>query len=627
MTKPTIFERYSNLNNHINIIDIKQYIDHTYKIFVFYPRISLYYETTVKHHNFIDVLAYFALTYFHGLIAMKLNTLSAALLCALPMTGAFAAAMDRSGQSISSFLQPNNYAELGVSALMPDVSGVETDPDIGKNRKIDNMAKDYVFANAAVKLQLNDKFSFGLIFDQPFGASAAYGGDNFFVANGSDQVLAPNSITAMADKKINDTVSMLMSATTIPTQDADGNLLPPSVQQLAGLQQQVRATIGDVNSGGTLQALTLFANANLQGSLATAKAMYSNNSVLPNSGGITLKSVIDASVRQQVTAGVTSQVKATVNGQLGAINATTGGSGGNTKVTVRTDNLTMLFGVNPVQGVTLYAGPVYQVLKGNVKLRGQAYSIYNGYDADIESTDGIGWLAGAAYQIPEIALKASLTYRSEIDHKVNIDETIPTLGALALLPTFAYQEDGLARAAQIAAADKKSTLTTPQSVNLDLQSGIMANTVAFANIRWVNWQDFAIRPHQFGLLSNVVGQLPPINRPNGFNLVEYSEDQWSVTAGVGRKFNEKWAGNVAVGWDSGAGNPVSTLGPTEGYYNVGLGLQFSPAANYFVAGGVKYFWLGDAKAQTAAQAGSDASVANFEDNTAVAVGLKLGYRF
>jgi long-chain fatty acid transport protein len=30
----------------------------------------------------------------------------------------------------------------------------------------------------------------------------------------------------------------------------------------------------------------------------------------------------------------------------------------------------------------------------------------------------LGWLAGAAYQIPEIALKASATYRSKIKHQL-----------------------------------------------------------------------------------------------------------------------------------------------------------------------------------------------------------------
>jgi long-chain fatty acid transport protein len=42
---------------------------------------------------------------------------------------------------------------------------------------------------------------------------------------------------------------------------------------------------------------------------------------------------------------------------------------------------------------------------------------------------------------------------------------------------------------------------------------------------------------------------------------------------------------------------------------------------------VKYFMLGDAKAQTGAQAGGDEYIAEFEDNHAWAYGLKMGYRF
>ena len=101
------------------------------------------------------------------------------------------------------------------------------------------------------------------------------------------------------------------------------------------------------------------------------------------------------------------------------------------------------------------------------------------------------------------------------------------------------------------------------------------------------------------------------------NLIDYSDDQWSATVGVGRKFNNKWSGSASVGYDSGAGNPVTTLGPTEGYWNVGLGAQYSPAENYFIQAGVKYFWLGDAQAQT-----GGTIVGDFEDNHAMGYGLK-----
>ncbi|RZF52131.1 long-chain fatty acid transporter [Acinetobacter halotolerans] len=499
---------------------------------------------------------------------MKLKHLSTAMILAtLPATGVFAAALDRSGQSMSAFLQPGNYFEAGISILDPTVEGQEAGESTSK-RKIDDMAGDYFFPGAALKLQLTDKFSFGLLYDQPFGADAAYTGNNVFVSSPSDTILAQDRLDVIRQSTI-DTQFNNLSA-----------------------QQRVGAAL-------TAQGVDLTTPAGQQ-QLAATLAQYNTSDAVKNQ--------IDTAVKQGVT-NLVDQGLQQVNGLLGE---------GNTKVKVDSQNLSMIFGFQPNKNLNFYAGGVYQTVKGSVNLRGQAYSIYNGYDANIKETGGVGWLAGAAYQIPEIALKASVTYRSEIDHKVDINETLPTLPALNLL--------GKGDAIDVINnSSEKTKITTPQSVNLDFQSGIMANTVAFANVRWVNWKDFSIQPYKFGLLSKQIGEA--VNRPNGFNLVEYSEDQWTVNAGVGRKLSEQWAGNVSVGWDSGAGNPITTLGPTDGYWNVGLGVQYSPTPATFIAGGVKYFWLGDAKAQTGAQAGSNDYVAKFEDNNAIAYGLKIGYRF
>lgn len=126
---------------------------------------------------------------------MKLKTLSTAMILAmLPATGVFAAALDRSGQSISAFLQPGNYFEAGISVLDPDVSGREAGSSTTR-RDIGDMAGDYYFPSAALKLQLTDNFSFGLIYDQPFGADAEYTGNNIFVANPTDPILGTLPIT------------------------------------------------------------------------------------------------------------------------------------------------------------------------------------------------------------------------------------------------------------------------------------------------------------------------------------------------------------------------------------------------------------------------------------------------
>ena len=283
-----------------------------------------------------------------------------------------------------------------------------------------------------------------------------------------------------------------------------------------------------------------------------------------------------------------------------------------TAVQVKSQNISMIFGFQPTENWNIYGGGVYQTVKGDVQLRGLAYgstTALGQYNANMKEDGAAGWLAGFAYQIPEIALKASATYRSKIKHDAATNEYGTSAVLRGNFNTVSSTE-----------------IETPQSVNLDFQSGIMADTVAFANVRWVNWEDFSIRPSTFGAAANTIGLLGqgPIG---GFDLVGYTDDQWSATVGVGRKLSEQWAGNVSVGWDSGAGNPVSTLGPTEGYWNVGLGMQFSPTPATFIAGGVKYFWLGDADAQPASMFGTSSSVAKFEDNHAIAYGLKMGYRF
>lgn len=509
---------------------------------------------------------------------MKLKYLSTAMILAtLPATGAFAAALDRSGQSMSAFFQPGNYFEAGLSVLDPTVEGKEAGGS-SSTRKIGDMGDDYMFPSAALKLQLTDNISFGLLYDQPFGADAKYTGENAFVSSASDGVLSQKSLADLSTKSITQLVNAAGSAFGPALQQVTGqtggNPANPTQQEILGALQQV-AQGGNAAVGAGLQKL--------------------------------------------------QQTQLALNAAKAYLGSSTGSN--STQVEVDTQNLSLVFGFQPNKNLNFYAGPVIQTVKGSISLRGQAYSVYNGYDANIKETTGTGWLAGAAYQIPEIALKASLTYRSEIDHDVNAKEDLSLLAFPGLTSVLAGLGVDPTKLAALN-ADKKTKITTPQSVNLDFQTGIMADTVAFANVRWVNWKDFSIQPYKFGELSKVLGGAGLVaGKPNGFNLVEYSDDQWSVNAGVGRKLNDKWAGNVSVGWDSGAGNPVTTLGPTEGYWNLGLGVQYSPTPATFIAGGVKYFWLGDAKAQTGAQAGTNEYVAEFEDNKAIAYGLKMGYRF
>ena len=196
-----------------------------------------------------------------------------------------AAGLDRSGQDITAFLQDGTYAEAVYTYIDADVTGRDS-----SGNKIDDIAESYDFFRYGVKTDINDTFSIGVLYDEPFGAAADYNGDNNFV---------------------------------------DQN--PLSSRNGEGTNVEVRTE--------------------------------------------------------------------SITGILGA-----------------------KFGAN--KNFQIYGGPVAQRVKADVKLRGTAYNAANGYTAHISPDQDYGYIAGLAYSKPEIALKAALTYRSEIEHNAQSSEIV-----------------------------------------------------------------------------------------------------------------------------------------------------------------------------------------------------------
>lgn len=61
---------------------------------------------------------------------------------------------------------------------------------------------------------------------------------------------------------------------------------------------------------------------------------------------------------------------------------------------------------------------------------------YNNHFDDI----AVGWVAGLSYAKPEMGILASLTYRSEIDHKTTIHEDVPLADLLGI--DYSHQNSG-----------------------------------------------------------------------------------------------------------------------------------------------------------------------------------------
>ena len=184
-----------------------------------------------------------------------------------------------------------------------------------------------------------------------------------------------------------------------------------------------------------------------------------------------------------------------------------------------------------------------------------------------------GYLLGVAYEKPEIALRVALTYSSKIKHKLSHTENGAPAGII--------------------------NTNIPQSVNLEFQSGVAADTLVFGSIRWVDWTDFNISA---------------ASRPN---LVAYQKDSITYTLGVGRKFSDKLSGSVSLSHDTGNGNPTSNLGPIGKRTSLGVGLSYTQGA-MTISGGVQYTKIGSA---------TTVSGLTFGSNKAVGAGIRVGYRF
>ncbi|EXL08943.1 outer membrane protein transport protein [Aquamicrobium defluvii] len=189
-----------------------------------------------------------------------------------------------------------------------------------------------------------------------------------------------------------------------------------------------------------------------------------------------------------------------------------------------------------------------------------------------------GWRAGLAYEIPDIALRGQLLYRSG----TKIEASGSTAGAL-MGPGTAEGQGKL-----------------PQSIEAKFQTGIAPGWLAYGSVKWTDWSV----NKTLDLTTNV-----GFNNNNDY----YWRDGWTVMGGIGHSFNEKISGTAFLMWDRGTstgwdlhgdvltlgtglimkdgfgelrlGGGVSRVGSiketkTTGLYAVGHGWSFSGLAGY-----------------------------------------------
>ncbi|WP_185962036.1 OmpP1/FadL family transporter [Palleronia caenipelagi] len=398
---------------------------------------------------------------------------TAATIALLP-AAASALGVDRTGQNITVLFEKGNYAELSFAHGMPDVTGEDSDLYAAPNvlalpggADIDNVGNDFNQFGAALKMDIDDKLSFALIFDKPFGSDGEYD-----------------------------------DAPSVPTPGGDSsNLL-----------------------GGT--------KAKLKSKAITALARYKFN-----------------------------------------------------------------------ENYSVHGGLRYTNVEADVTLRGLAFGGLSGYSADFEDDWDLGYVIGAAYERPELALRVALTYNSKTEHKLHTEENLP----LALQGAFGLP-------AQVTST---TTVEIPESVNLDFQMGLNPKTLLFGQLRYAWYEDFQTSPRVFDAAAD------PGN--DGTSLTEAS-DKWSLKIGVGRQLTDKLAGSITLGYEPDEDNNVLTpLNPaSDGFKSIALGLAYKATDAVTISGGVTYISLNDTRVGTGIPREERAT---FDSNDIVAVGMKVGYRF
>lgn len=267
---------------------------------------------------------------------------------------------------------------------------------------------------------------------------------------------------------------------------------------------------------------------------------------------------------------------------------------GPTEAHVETKALGLVVGGSPENSdVTIYGGVEYQTVSGYVN----ATSGVNYYSLEFEDDSTLVPMVGIAYEKPEIALRTAVTYRAPAEYNLSGTEKVTALVGNQKVTA--------------ANVPGKTNVVFPQSVSVDFQTGLSKKhqLLGKVNARWINWSNFDVSP--------------PLNTQTTKQpLASYTDDQYSIEVGLGKKLTPQLSAEINAGYDTGTGDDLSLLGPYGAVTNIGLGAKYDVTDQLSVSAGGQYLMLEGGEAKR-----GDNTVLTVEDSTGYALGMKLGYNF
>ena len=366
----------------------------------------------------------------------------------------------------------------------------------------------------------------------------------------------------------------------------------------------------------TLDTSIMYSEGN-QASISTAKIDASIKGVNPLVGAVSSRNV----VKDQTITNIATKFNVGENLSFGLSTYRSGsiqldgGNGLNGNIAPTADvNLdsTAMMAIYNLNGNFSFLGGVTQnnIGDGNVTTLGGSYAV--------SSTSKMGYLIGVAYSMPEIALRAELTYQPQTKFAtttafapsaaVVCAQMAPLdCSDLANAGTYALTNDAITAAG----AASVTNLSLPDTIAFNFQTGIAKDTLMTASYRKSSWGKAQI---------NIAA---PVAITTNF------DDAVSYSLGIGRKFTDSLSGSITYSKEESTGSTSTSLfSVSDGSEAISIGLQYKQD-NMAISGGISQRKVGDMTVDPGFVAPNPlaGSTMNYSGNTVTAMGLKLSFSF
>ena len=252
------------------------------------------------------------------------------------------------------------------------------------------------------------------------------------------------------------------------------------------------------------------------------------------------------------------------------------------------NSTTLMAAYNINENMSLLGGLTYNNLaSGNVTTIKGSY--------EVTGTSSTGYLLGGAYSIPDIAFRAEVLYQPK--SKLNTMTAYDATGGVYDLVK------GLIN------GNKDTEINRPETLTLNLQSGIAKDTLILASYHRAKWSGARV----FIDGTQLTGVDPRINETFG--------DSEKFTIGVGRKFSEQLSGSLSYSNEKGGGDTSTSLFTfSNGTQTLSAGLRYT-IDNMDISFGVSHAQLGDVTVN-----GGLGNIV-YDNNSVTSMGVKFAYAF